>query len=142
MPQKSSRDSSTPKRILAIDFEPIIYPGDAYGAQRFNAWPLEKPPQIGAFEFLQAAVHFFEVHVVSWRASHWEYLRWWKRFHWPTEGKTGRPEFIKTKHQPEPGTFLYIAGRTMEWKGDFPSPLELTKFTSYASGEGSPTKGA
>ena len=134
MQQKSNHDSSTLRPILAIDFEPIIYPGDPYEAQRFNAWPLEKPPQDGAFQFLEAAQHYFEVHVVSWRSSHWEYLRWWKRFHWPTEGKTGRPEYLKIMTHPESGTFLYMAARTREWKGGFPSPLELTKFSPYALG--------
>jgi len=132
MQQKSSPGSSTPKLILAIDLEPIIYPGDAYEAQRFNVWPMDKPPVEGAFDFLQAASEHFEVHVITWRASHWEYLRWWKRFHWPCEGKTGRPEFISTVNSVAPGTFMYIASRVIKWEGVFPSPLELTKFKPYS----------
>jgi len=128
------------KRILAVDLEPCIYPGDAFESQRFNVWPMDKPPVEGAFDFLEAALEHFEIHVITWRASHWEYFRWWGRFDWPCDGKTGRPSHVTTKNGVGPGTFLYIASRVIKWEGSFPSPIELTKFVPYSL-VGEPTKG-
>lgn len=137
----SNPSSSTSlKPILAIDFEPVVYPGDAYQSFRHNEWPLEKPPRDGSFEYLNHLLELFEVHVVSWRSSHWEYLRWWKRFHWPCDGKTGRPDYIHVKNHVEPGTFLYIANRVIPYERIDPSPVELTKFMPYAHARGGKKK--
>jgi len=129
------------KPILAIDFEPCIYPADAYEAQQYNAWPLEKPPVDGAFDYLRELLEHFDVHVVSWRSTHWEFLRWWKRFHWPCDGKTGCPEDIHIRYHEETGTFLHIGSRVKVFTGyPAPSALELTKFAPYALDRGAGQK--
>ena len=120
------------KPILAIDFEPFIYPGDALEAYRTEAWPLEEKPVEGAFDYLIELGPYFDVHVISWRSSFYSYWRWWKRFHWPCDKDTGAPQFLGLKYRVEPQTFLYLGGRVMRFGETLPSPLELTKFVPYA----------
>ena len=119
-----------PKLILAVDFEPIIYPGPL----ATGVWPLDKPPQPGSFEFLEQAMEFFAVHVISWRSERYSLQRWWKRFGWRCD-KAGKPEGVEMKEKLAPGTHIYIGSRVSLWRGIFPSPLELTKFVPYPDSE-------
>ncbi len=129
------------KPTLAIDFEPCIYPGDPYVSHQQNAWPLEEPPVDGAFNYLEDLHVYFEVHVISWRSTHWEFLRWWKRFHWPCDGKSGRPEFVHVRNHAEAGTFVHIGTRVKVFTGyPAPSALELTKLVPYALDRGAGQK--
>ena len=120
------------KRILAIDLEPRIYPTDPYESQRFNEWPIDKPPVEGAFDYLHSLMEHFEIHVISWRASHYELLRWFKTFHFPCD-KDGRPEGIHLRIYPEAGTFVYLGARVIPLEAGNPSVIELTKFQPYAT---------
>jgi len=119
------------KKILAVDLEPRIYPGDPYESHRHTEWPMEHPPVDGAFDYLHELMELFVVHVITWRASHYEMLRWWKQFRYPCD-KDGRPEGIHLRLHPEVGTFVYLGARVIPLSSGRPSPIELTKFQPYA----------
>lgn len=122
------------KLILAVDFEPIIYPGDHLESMRGMSWPLDLPPQPRAFEYLEASQEFFEIHIISWRAPNYSFLMWWKRFGWRPDGN-GKPEGLRMRSEVSKDTHVYLGTRVFPWQGVFPSPLELTKFVPYPQSE-------
>ncbi len=124
------------KPILAVDFEPIVYPGDHKKTAELatGVWPLDQPPQPDIFGFLEQALEFFTIHIITWRADRYSLQRWWKRFGWTCDN-TGKPDGIEMKERLVPGTHIYLASRVFLWKGIFPSPIELTKFVPYPQSE-------
>lgn len=120
------------KPILAVDFEPIVYPGEHKKTFELatGVWPLDQPPAKGIFEFLEASLEYFAVHIITWRAGRYSLGRWWKRFGWTCD-PSGKPDGLEMKEHLMPGTHIYLGSRVFRWEGDFPSPIELTKFVPY-----------
>lgn len=123
------------KPVLAISFEPIIYPGDHLKSYDTKSTLLDKPPQEGAFHFLEAALGHFDIDIITWRMDHYDFYRWWKRFGWECAPRTGRPRDLDFAGAVKPYTSIYLGTRVLEWKGNWPSPLELTKFVPYPESE-------
>ncbi len=123
------------KPFLAIDYEPLIYPGDHLKSYDAQSTLLDKPPVEGAFQFLYAALVHHRIDVITWRNDNYDFWRWWKRFGWECEPATGRPERIEFGHRVQPHTSIYLGTRVLEWRGNWPSPLELTKFVPYPESE-------
>lgn len=109
------------KKLLSIDWEGVIYD------QNPATPPLDKPPRPGAFNFLTAAMEYFDVMVVSEYAHNFILHRWFKRFGWTLDYKTGHPEGLQLETRPPRFPHRHIGTRVHRFTGEWPSLIELTK---------------
>lgn len=130
MPGKST------KPILVLDFDGVIH---SYRSGWQGMETITDPPVPGAIEFLKRAVFHFRVNILSSRSScerglaamqEWlivhladteEDLQWAGEFvhnelYWPRQ---------------KPAAFLTIDDRAVQFKGKFPSPIDLLNFKPW-----------
>lgn len=118
--QKASYVMSDNK-LLSIDFEGCLYPENP------ATLPLNKPPRPGAFNFLSAALEYFDIMVISEWAHNYVLHRWFKRYGWSLDERTGKLEGLQLESRPPRFPHRHIGTRVYRFTGEWPSLIELTK---------------
>ena len=117
------------RRLLLVVFDGVIHSATS---DRKDATVIPDPPVDGAFQWLARALEHFRIAIHSFR-SHEEggiyaMHRWFKLHGWPAQG--GVPEALEFPVQ-RPTAFLTIDDRAFLFKGDWPDPVQLTRFQSW-----------
>lgn len=137
------------KPILCVDFDGVIH-------KYVSGWQgidvISDPPVDGAFDFLKAALEFFEISIYSSRSKEklgrdammmWFIEKGWTEeivtsadiaMKYPLRDRIGkgisRPEHLKFPGT-KPSAFLTIDDRCRLFKGEFPKPEDLLNFQTW-----------